>query len=478
MIGFNEYIAWGMTNCGWDVTDLYQEKFDSPDHNKYLYQGKWLPVKKIPQTIKVKNAADTTIVLQYTHRGPIMTSMEETFSIQWTGYDDSFVGAAIYGLNRAKNYNDYLRALKDFNSPAQNIIYADVEGNIAITSAGKNPIRKNGFGRFISDGRKNDNEWISFTPFNDLPQSLNPKQAYLASANQQPLNSLRPYFGWKWYGHYRARRINELLKSFNRIEVDDVKKFQTDSYAVRAEVFVPFILNSVVSYSDFKGNTEIDSILYYLRTWNFEMKKEEVGATIFSEFMGNYKRNTWKDNFPSDNNYYLLPDESVLERLTKTKPNSKWFDNLKTAEIENRDDIIRQSLLQTSKKLTKELGSQINQWRWERYHKTKIPHLSELEPLSIAPFSNNGGTGTLNVGAGKVNSFGPYWRMIVSLERPVRALGVYPGGQSGNPGSSHYCDFLETYENESYFELLFPKSKNDIERNKIESQLIFTSEEN
>lgn len=469
IIGFNRQIAWGMTNCGWDVTDLYQEKFDNENHDHYLYNGTWQPVEKIPQIIRIKGEADTTIALEYTHRGPIINRNDEFFTIQWTGNQVNFDGVTVYWLNKAKNYNDYLEAIKLYGCPAQNFVYADTDGNIAINAAGKNPVRRNSNGRSIADGNSDRTEWISYTPFHRLPASLNPEQGFLASANQQPINQPEPYFGWNWPSDYRARRINRLLSNQHQLDPVDMMKFQTDAYAIRAEIFVPFILQvfdkQIAAFED----NAVDSMLFYLRNWNFEMRKEEVAATIFDTFMDHFRRNTWQDHFPEGR--FLWPDELVLERLTKNEPASKWFDDLYTPAKEDRDEIILRSLFNTKDQLIKELGSIVSEWKWERYHQTRIPHLSRLKPLGIDPFPNNGGFGTLNVGHGRINSFGPSWRMIVSLEQPIRAWGIYPGGQSGNPANKHYIDFLETWKNEQYFELLFPEKPSDLSTEMIESRI-------
>jgi penicillin amidase len=473
VIGFNRYIAWGMTNCGWDVTDLYRETFDNERHDHYLFKGNWHPVEKIPQVIHVKDEPDTTIILEYTHRGPIIARTGEYFSMQWTGNQINFDGVTVYYLNKARNYNDYRQALQFYGCPAQNFVYGDLEGNIAITCTGKNPIRKNGFGRSVTDGSNDQSEWIGFTPFQELPTSLNPEQGYLASANQQPINQAEPYFGWDWPTDYRARRINTLLKNHNQLDAKDIMRFQTDVYAVRAEVFVPFILQAFEKQTDLLKDAAIDSMLHYLKNWNYKMRKDEVGATIFDSFMNNFISKTWTDHSPECG--FLLPNEFIIERLAKNDPGSKWFDDVTTPEKEDRDEIIRRSLLDTKNQLTAELGPMISSWKWERYHKTSIPHLSRLKPLGIDPFPNNGGIGTVNVGPGRTNSFGPSWRMIVSLEQPIRAWGVYPGGQSGNPASKHYIDFVETWKNEQYFKLLFPEKPSDLSPEVIESQISIIS---
>lgn len=472
IIGFNRHIAWGMTNCGWDVTDFYRETFDNERHDRYLYNGSWQPVQKIPQVIQIKDAPDTTIILEYTHRGPIIAQNNEFFSMQWTGNQSNFDGIAVYWLNKAKNYDDYRNALKSYGCPAQNFIYADITGNIAMTCAGKNPVRKHGLGRSIADGANDRAEWISYTPFNQLPSSLNPKQGYLASANQQPINQPQPYFGWNWPTGYRARRINALLKKHDRLDPKDMMKYQTDAYAIRAEVFVPFILQAGGQQADSLKNGVIDSMLYYLENWDYEHRKDEVGATIFDLFMVNFEKRSWLDHFSEGR--FFLPRESYLQHLTANAPLSRWFDDIKTPAQENRDDIIRSSLLETKDQLIKEFGAVVSNWKWERYHQTRIPHLSRLKPLGVDPFPNNGGFGTLNVGYGRINSFGPSWRMIVSLEQPIRAWGVYPGGQSGNPASKHYIDFLETWKNEQYFELLLPEKASDLSTDVIESRIFIS----
>ncbi len=478
IIGFNERIAWGMTNCGWDVTDWYRETFDNQQHDHYWFNNHWRPVTKISQTIRIKNEPDTTFILEYTHRGPVIPLGGDFLSMRWTGNDTLFEGITALWLNFAQDYGDFCRALARYNCPAQNFVYADVDGNIAIYAAGKNPIRRSGLGRTIADGRDDQFDWIGFTPFAQLPACLNPNQGYLASTNQQPLNQPAPYFGWNWPADYRGRRINELLASNDSITVADMMRFQTDAYSICARVFVPYILGAFDSAADSERSAPLDSMLFYLRSWNYEMRKREVGATIFHEFMQCFERNTWQDHLSAAaNSTFLWPSLSVLERITTAAPNSRWFDDIRTATMEDRDAIIRKSLRETAVKLSDKLGSQVYQWRWEHFHRTHIQHLSKLKPLGIAPFPNNGGNGTLNVGHGRINHHGPSWRMIVSLEQPIRGWGVYPGGQSGHPTSHHYCDFLATWQDEAYFELLFPKTMADLADSLRESKLVISPEE-
>ncbi len=473
VIGFNEHIAWGMTNGGWDVTDLFRMTFDSQQHNSYLRNGKWEPVEKMSETIQVKNAPDTTIVVEYTYYGPVIDFRGEIYSFQWTGNLIGFGGTSVYLLNRAKNFADFQTALKNYTVPAQNFVYANVGGNIAMTCAGKNPVRRSGLGRSVSNGNSDAQDWLSFTPFSDLPQIYNPDQGYLASANQQPLNRREPYFGWNWPSDYRARRINQILEKTDQIDANMMQQFQTDAFSVQAEKLVPYILNSLKRGDSGNGNSKIDTVFNVLNSWNFEMRKDEIGATIFTEFLRHFKHAVWSDHFPDTKRWYLRPSNLVLERLVQSDPNSKWFDDTTTPEIETRDQIIVQSMHLALDKLSEMFGPDVQEWQWKNYHKTTIPHLSKLPPLGVEPFSNNGGSGTLNVGPGRVNSFGPSWRMIVSMGQPVRAWGVYPGGQSGNPASRHYMDFLEPWQNEEYFPLLFPKHRNDISETEIESTIIF-----
>lgn len=478
IIGFNERIAWGMTNCGWDVTDLYRETFDNARHDHYWFNNAWRPVTKIPQTIHIKGEPDTTIILEYTHRGPVIPLGPDFLSMRWTGHDTLFEGVTAYWLNRAENYTDFYRALAQYNCPAQNFVYADVDGNIAIYAAGNNPIRRSGLGRTIADGRDDRSDWIGFTPFEQLPASLNPEQGYLASTNQQPLNQSAPYYGWNWPSDYRARRINELLANSDSITVSDMMRFQTDVSSVSARVFVPFILAAFDSAAIAAATPPVDSMLYYLRNWNYEMRKSEVGATIFYQFMRYFERNTWQDHFPPATDYqFLWPSLNVLERIATADRNSRWFDDTRTPAIEDRDAIIQRSLRETAAELSQQLGPIVGEWRWERFHRTHIQHLTKLQPLGIDPFPNHGSNETLNVGPGRVNSHGPSWRMIVSLEKPIRAWGVYPGGQSGHPASRHYCDFLATWQQGKYFELLFPKTAADLVDSLVASKLIILPED-
>ena len=472
IIGFNRHIAWGQTNVGADVTDFFIEQFDSEKREKYLYNDEWLPVKKKTEIIKVKGSDDEEVTIEFTHHGPLVTRHNQTVAMKWIGHDASLEVLTFVKLNKAKCYDDFCEALRHYNCPAQNFAYADVDGNIAMWCAGKYPIRKNGDGRIPVDGTTDQFEWMGYVPFEEIPHSLNPPQHFLVSNNQRPAGpDYSHYLGWKWYGAYRSRRINELLKSNPKITFEQMQNFQCDNVSTQALSFLPYILKTAQQH---KGDNEkLDILFKHLRDWDGSMRKDLVAPRIFVTFMNCYQENTWVDEFFVLKNQRMWPDKTVLEKLTRDDPESPWFDDLRTPEHETRDDIILRSLLETYDHLCEWEGEDSETWKWGAFNQARINHLSEIPALGFPPFPADGYWETLNVCGGLKNTHGPSWRMVVELAENGRCVGVYPGGQSGNPISPHFDDGVEAWANYKYFELTMPKSPEEIPDDRIESIFIF-----
>ena len=471
IIGFNRHIAWGLTNVGADVSDLFIEEFDSELHEKYRYKGEWLPVEKTTEIIKVKGAADIELTIEKTHHGPVRTRDNHTMAIKWVGYEPSQELLTYYKLNKAKGYDDFVDALRYYSCPAQNFAYADIDGNIAMWCAGKYPIRRNGDGRVPVDGTTDQFEWTGYIPFEEIPHILNPPQRFLASNNQRPANTDYPYYlGWKWYGAYRSRRINDLLKSNSNISFEQMQEFQCDNVYTLALSLLTHIVRVAEQHKD--DNKQLNTLLEHLRDWDGSMKKELVAPRIFVMFMDLFIENTWSDEFSVLGNQKMWPDKTILEKLTHDDPDSHWFDDIRTEKRETRDDIILRSLLDTYAHLAEFAGNDSRAWQWGRSNRARIGHLSELPALGFPPFPTDGHWETLNVCGGLKNTHGPSWRMVVELAENGRRVGVFPGGQSGNPVSPHFDDGVETWANYQYFELTMPRTPEEIPDDRIESILI------
>ena len=466
VIGFNRHIAWGLTNVGGDVVDLYVEKFSRENPELYLYKGEWLQVKRVEEVIKVRGGEPYKLVVKETIHGPLVTHRGHRAAMKWTGSEPTFELKALYLINKAKSYREFINALKYFHCPPQNFAYADVDGNIAMWVVGKFPIRAKGLGLFPADGSSGEYEWTGYIPLEELPHVVNPPQHYVASANQRSAGDEYPYYiGRVFAPTYRARRINQLLSEADEVTLEDMARFQNDVYDLAASRFIPYLL---AAYEEAEPESElVAQALSYLRRWDYRMTVDSVAATIWYEWIREYERETWGDEWRKLGLEGLMyPPIEVLENYTITGY-QKWFDNVFTSEVEDRDQVIRASFRKAVGKLSRKLGSDLGKWTWGSYH------MLELKALSYPLTPLDGSMYTLSVAAGTRVKHGPSWRMLVDLSDLENSMGVYPGGQIASAMSKHYTDLLELWLKHEYHKILLPRAPEDIPSELVESRVEF-----
>jgi penicillin amidase len=467
-IGRNDRIAWGATNVGADVVDLYEEWVNPANDSEYRVEDRWEPFEIVEETIRVKGAAPETVVVKVSRHGPLVTEKGLSLALRWTGYEPNDGLRAFYRMMTARDWDAFRDALRDFSVPAQNWVYADVEGNIAIRPTGWYPIRMGGTGRGVLNGSSGEFEWTGFVPFDEHPEAVNPPQGYVASANQQPAGAAYPYYlGWNWDPGYRARRINQLLRDGSFFTVEDMKRFQLDTYDTAAAAFVPFVVGAVGTQC---VGVQCEA-LSALATWDRRVDVDATGPTIWWFFINAFMRNTWDDEW-IELEGVRRPPLNVLERLTRTDPNAPWFDDRSTAVVEDRDAIIRASFVEAVDEIVARLGPNGTEWRWGALHTRRFPHLTGLDALSVGPIPSPGNSVTLNVAGGLAATAGPSWRMIVDFGDLDASIGAYPGGQSGNPLSVHYRDRLDEWLAEAYHPLRFPETPQDLAAAGVASTLL------
>ena len=461
VIGRNQFIAWGLTNTGADVIDFFVETL-SEDETQYLYQGKWYDTEIVPETITIKGESPRTIDVKITRHGPLLERDGKKFAVSWTGLEPTFEFEALLLINRATNYRQYRDGLKRFSVPAQNFVYADIHGNIAIQSNGRIPIRKRGTGRIPVDGASGDYDWVSYIPFEELPQSLNPDQLYLVSANQIPASRDYPYYlGFLWADRYRAERINYLLSEKDILSIDDMIEIQSDVYDIPASMITPILVRTITPTTKLE-----EEAFQYLRTWDYSDERTQIAPTIFHTFLDRMQENTFKDEYEKAG----IPDSpfpttETLENLLMGCKGQHFFDNVATPEEETKEDIIQKSFSEAVQELTDLLGDDITQWEYGRKHKYSIEHMIgfAVSALNYPEFAYDGSAYTVDVSGGWVSRHGPSWRQVITFET---SLCIYPGGQVDNPFSRHYSDFIELWKESKYIEWI-------LEGYEVESVIIF-----
>lgn len=468
VIGFNDSIAWGITNAETDVLDWYDIQFRDSTGSEYRFAGGWRPSTIRIDTIGVYGGdaiIDTTIL---THQGPVVYERGMTpadpdvpvgAAMRWAGAEPSDELLAILDLNCAKNYEDCITALQDYSCPAQNFAFACADGDIAICQEGLFPVRWPGQGRFVMDGSDSLNDWQGWIPREQLPQIRNPERGFVSSANQRPVDPSYPYYLDGNYAPYsRSARIDELLQEKDGLDTRDMMRIQTDVLSPDARKLAPVILPLV-------DTTRFDSTQTYcfdmLSNWDFRYVPESQAATIYEYWWGEMSMMIWQDEFPADDTDIRYPRQDVTEKIILTEPNSPYVDDHTTPKHETLADILNSSFAEAVKSLVAARGGPSSDWEWGKVKPLNIRHLAQIPGLGRDDLPSGGWWSTVDAVVGNT---GPSWRMIVQTSDSVRAWGVYPGGQSGNPGSSFYDDGVDLWLAGGYRPLLYLETaaeKND-----------------
>lgn len=458
MIGFNDYIAWGETNVGQDVEDLFQIQWVNPEKTKYMLDGKEIDVTYRIEEIKVKGGKTIIDSVKYTYWGPIYhTSVDgkHDLAMRWLCHDVPDVDEYNVFINamRCKNYEDYLKATEGYISPAQNFGFASVQGDIALRVNGRFPAKYGQDGRFVEYGNNSKNNWQAWIPRSQNPQIINPKRGFIASANQVSADKSYPYYYTGKFERYRNRSVNDKLTQMSNITVDDMKKLQYDAYSHKAADFINHI--KLLKLSD-HFNADEKKFYQKLTEWDYHYHAEKEGPALFEHFCNTLEKNTWDElEKIGDDMSISFPEDWRLLELMITDPKNKYFDHKSTKTVENANDIIVKSLKETFSEFTK-MTKEGKGTNWGKYKPLNINHMTRLPAFSALNMEANGCADALNATR---SNFGPSWRMVVSLEEQVKAHGVYPGGQSGNPTSKYYKNMLDSWLKGDYYALNPSKDK-------------------
>ncbi|HRX10152.1 MAG TPA: penicillin acylase family protein, partial [Draconibacterium sp.] len=384
--GHNDSIAWGMTNVMVDDLDFYAEKLNE-DSTKYLLDGEWKDLLIKTDFIKIKGEDDFENTMRFTHRGPIVNNFKKgadtPISIHWLGNEMSNEIRTVFLLNRASNWADFRDAVKTFTAVSQNIVYADVAGNIGLQCSAGVPIRAgNGIQIYPGDSSKYD--WTGLVPFEELPFEFNPERGYVSSANNKTVPGNYPYYISHWFAQPdRIDRIREMLEEKELLGTEDFQAMHRDVKSKKAERFTPVFLTAINAESDL-NQTETES-LKILEDWKYELTRESVAASIFEIMYRKVCENLIKDDLSPEIYENLKGQRTLLENLLlniQAEKSSEWIDDKTTPETETFDDIVTRSFKETIADLTAEKGEKTDNWNWGKIHTFTIKHpLGKVEIL-------------------------------------------------------------------------------------------------
>jgi len=375
LVGFNRHCAWAATGLGTDRSDLYEEKLHPENPELYLYKGNWYPVQKRTEVIKVKGAKDVTLEVRSTHHGTICGELfgEEERSLAFRHPAFETTDTAVVGMMRinvAKSYEEFRDAISKWEALGANIIYSDVEGNTAYWPTGVVPIRPRG--RFWGPvpGWTGEYEWAGYIPFEETPSLHNPDQDFIVTANNLVVSD--------WYPHTfvsrpttgpRFMRLREAIMEKDKFDQNDMAKLRADIKCTpEVRALLPILLEALEGADDVTD--EMRTAADLLKAWDFRFSRDSVAATIFDRFVRELPQFAARQHLGDD---YKLASLNML----RLAPDSKWYDDPSTPEVETRADLFIKVFRKILGDLAEKLGPVQSDWAWGKVSKTKVLHLVE-----------------------------------------------------------------------------------------------------
>ncbi len=487
IIGHNADIAWGFTNLGPDVTDLYLEQIEGAT---WIQDGKPRPLTLRTETIKVRDGDDFVLHIRETAHGPLLSDVSRELStvganaptdqpgergngyavaLQWTALRPTTTADAVLGLNRAGDWDEFRAAASEFAVPAQNMVYADRDGHIGYQAPGLVPIRKSGnTGAMPAEGWLSANDWTGdFIPFDGLPNVLDPEEGFIVTANQAVIDDDYPYFLTDdWDAGYRSTRIRELLAEEGELSVEEMTRLQLDTANPMAPTLVPYLLDvEDLGSPYYRDGQEL------LADWDFTQPADSAAAAYYNAVWSNLLRLTFHDELREG----IWPDGgdrwfAVVTDLL-ADPAGPWWDDSETEDVtESRDDILSQAMRDARDELTMRQSLDAADWTWGHLHQLDLHH-STLGESGVAPIERlfnrddrgvGGGPSIVdatswNAALGYGVTAAPSMRMVVSLADFDASRYINLTGVSGHPGSSHYGDQTELFVNGDYLPWAFTR---------------------
>jgi len=468
IVGHNNRIAWGVTNVGPDVQDLYIEKINPDNPHQYEYMGEWRDMNVIEEVIKVNGGEDIVLTVRETHHGPIISDVLEdepdALALRWTAASGpSRLLQSVLRINQAQNFDEFREALRYWEIPSQNFVYADVDGNIGYQAPGLIPIRRNGQGLVPVPGWTDEYEWDDFIPFEALPAMLNPERGYIVTANHAVVDEQYPYFiNRDWASGDRGKRIDDMIAEIiaeRPINADDFARIHIDSKSLRAESYLPLLAGLP------SDNAEVQQALELLRAWDMQERTDSAAASIFEIFYMQLARNVLADDVGIDN----VSDaySTIYFHQLANDPAARWWDDATTPQTETREDILLKSLEESITWLKDNLGGDMNSWTWGKLHTATFTSTplgeSGIGPIESivnrGPFPVDGGSDLVNANSwsweepAAIRSH-PSMRVIIDMSNFDASQWVIPTGQSGHPFHRNYDDQIKLWLSGEYLPML------------------------
>ncbi|MFC1466052.1 MAG: penicillin acylase family protein [Candidatus Brachytrichaceae bacterium NZ_4S206] len=481
VLGHNARIAWGVTNAGPDTQDLFIERPNPNNPDEFEFQGKFEPARIREERIVVAGQAEPVVIrVRETRHGPILNDVldeleeREPLALQWAALQPGQLFKAVLMINRAQSWEQFRDALRYWDTPAQNFVYADVDGNIGYQLPGNIPIRKSGDGRMPVPGWTGEHEWIGSIPFDELPSVFNPPEGYVVTANNAIVDARRyPHLiTTDWDYGYRAKRIEQMILAKDKLSVEDMRAMHFDAYSPFAEEVLGALEGMTLELE--AGSS---AALSTLQQWDRTCNAESAGCAIFEVFWRELSRAAFADEVGETLAGDVLANGThaqIALRNLLADPGAPWWDDVTTAERERREQIIARAFERAVQSLEARLGRDRAWWRWGDLHLVTFANqtlgrsgTALIEGIfNRGPFPSPGSMGLVNAVSGDPETFavqsGPSWRAIYDVSDWDRSLGIHTTGQSGHTYHPHYDDMIPLWlrgEN-----VLLPWTREAVER--------------
>ncbi len=480
IIGHNRYIAWGVTNLIPDVQDLYTERVNPENPNQYEVNGQWVDMELRREVIEVAGREEPVVfTARSTRHGPIINDVAygpeedwafgwQPLALKWTALGVNRTAQSILYINRASDWFTFRDALKFWDAPSQNFVYADAQGNIGYQAPGLIPIRAQGDGSMPVPGWTDAYAWTGFIPFEELPSAFNPDQGYIVTANNRVVGPDYPYFiSLASAPGYRAQRIVELIESKDKLTIDDFQRIQGDNANLFARAIIPTLADIQLDRPD------VAAMRDRLLAWDTQQSMDSVEASFFEDFFYQLVPALYEDELGDMTPAYNSATKRRIEILIDD-PDSHWWDNVNTGQVETRNDILARALNAAYDDLVARVGKNPDKWRWGALHTTTFTNqtlgksgVGVIEAIfNRGPVETAGGTAIVNATSwsGKEpNPFEVVWlpsmRMIVDLQDFTRSITINTTGQSGHPYHKHYDDQMEDWAAIRYHPMFWDRTQ-------------------
>ncbi len=459
-IGHNEVGAWGLTVFETDGEDLLVYRTNPANLEQYEYRGGWETMRTIRERVPIRGEAPAEVTLKYTRHGPVVyedSARHLVYAVRAAWLEP---GGAPYlaslRMDQARSWEEFRAACAYSNIPGENMVWADVHGNIGWQAVGIAPIRprSSGLVPVPGDGRF---DWAGYLPILEKPHAFNPREGFTATANNNltpPSYAHRDAIGWSWADPYRWQRIAEVLDTAHKLTVADMARLQTDYASLPARALVP-LLAPLAS-----NDTTTERARRTLLAWDRVLDAGSIGAGIYEAWYRALARGATDVVVPLQAREEArgIPTHRIVEWLTLAGTPAPMSRS-------TRDSLLLASLSAGVRELMSHFGADTLSWTWGHYHQALLKHplsaaLDDVHraALEAGPWPRGGDGNTVGAtGSGPLQLAGASFRMVVEAGDWDGALGTNTPGQSGDPRSTHYRDLFELWKQDRFFPVKFSR---------------------